>query len=719
VLRIEALSERQRRVLEGVAAGKSNGVIAGELGITLDGVKWHVSELLGETGLASRQELAEWYRRQTPARAAPAFLPMRLLAHPLAGPAVRVTVVLVLAAAIATGITIAATGGSRQATVVVPAQREKLSYVQDGDIWVKELPDGAPRQITTHTYGNTAYTNPQWSPSGEWLIAYSNAQAVVMRADGSDRRVYEGRFTLPVWSPVADRLAYTLIGEGGTPKDLVVEDADGSTRKVVAQARSNAGEDAYLANSNVVWKADGTAIAYVETRTVDGAPEQRTYTGIWTVPADGSSPPTEVLNGGSPPRDGFGLLGWTRFDALLLYRIPSFTADLADGVTVQELLVGSGPPPTVGDFAPQPLQMLLAPDYWSMAPDQRLVAATDGAGRETWAGKRISFASPISAISNDVTPADVAAIEPAWSPDGARVAYVAAPDAPGVAGGDAAKAAMAKRKIWVMSADGSEQRQLTDDSAYRDEYPRWSADGSRLYFMRMDVQDRWSLWVTDADGGDLRELISPISEPFEKGAPAWFGNYGLISWSTAIDYWRPAVTRAVSAMPGATRTLSLASLGLELQYPAAWVEGAAQEWSSPAVGPVVSCSGCTVLGPPSAQQPSGVEIFTADLDPGCAVSCYVGNNAIGIGETPLDPAAQTLVRVAEIDSKQMEIQRNAPLGIAARTGDYTPYREIWTLVPWYGKALFFVAFYREGDTAAEAETRAAYEAILASVQRSP
>lgn len=705
MLRIEALSERQRQVLEGVAAGKSNGVIAGELGITLDGVKWHVSELLGETGLASRQELAEWYRRQTPARAAPAFLPMRLLAHPLAGPAVRVTVVLVLAAAIATGITIAATGGSRPAAVVVPAQQEKLAYVQDGDIWLKDLPDGAPRQLTQRAAGEDPFSAPRWSPSGQWLTFLQAGQPWITRADGGGLRRIEGG----AWSPAADRLAYITSDEA-----VVVENADGSGRQTLAQWHGSPGEDGGL--SNLVWKTDGTAIAYVETRAISGTP-QRTYAGIWTVPADGSAPPAEVLNGGSPPRDGFGLLAWTRFAALLFYRTPSFTADLADGVLVQELRVGSGPPPTVNDFAPQPLQMLLTPDYWSLAPDQRLVAVTDGGGRETWTGKRIGFASPSSAINNDVTPPDVAAIEPAWSPDGARVAYVATPDAPGVPGGDPAKAAMARRKIWVMDADGANQRQLTADPAYRDEYPRWSADGTRIYFMRLDRQDRWSLWVMDADGGNPRLLIGNLPPDVLTGSPPWFGYYGLISWSGVLDYWRPPASAAASATPGASRTLSLASLGLELQYPAAWTEGAAQEFSTAAFGPVVSCSDCTVLGPPSAQYPSGVEIFIEDLDPGCAVSCYVGNNAVGIGGTPLGPAAQTLVRVADIDAKRMEIQRQAPLGIAAQTGDDTPYREIWTLAPWYGKALFFLAFYREGDASAEAETRAAYEALLASVRR--
>lgn len=41
----------------------------------------------------------------------------------------------------------------------------KLAYVQDGDIWVKDLPAGEARRLT-HDGSNW---RPRWSPSGEWL----------------------------------------------------------------------------------------------------------------------------------------------------------------------------------------------------------------------------------------------------------------------------------------------------------------------------------------------------------------------------------------------------------------------------------------------------------------------------------------------------------------------------------------------------------------------
>jgi hypothetical protein len=37
--------------------------------------------------------------------------------------------------------------------------------VQDGDLWIEDLPDGAPHRITS----GADTREPRWSPSGRWL----------------------------------------------------------------------------------------------------------------------------------------------------------------------------------------------------------------------------------------------------------------------------------------------------------------------------------------------------------------------------------------------------------------------------------------------------------------------------------------------------------------------------------------------------------------------
>lgn len=55
---------RQREVLRLIADGKTNTEIARELGLSLGGVKWHVSEILSKLNAESREEAAEYWRRQ-------------------------------------------------------------------------------------------------------------------------------------------------------------------------------------------------------------------------------------------------------------------------------------------------------------------------------------------------------------------------------------------------------------------------------------------------------------------------------------------------------------------------------------------------------------------------------------------------------------------------------------------------------------------------------
>jgi Tol biopolymer transport system component len=59
--------------------------------------------------------------------------------------------------------------------------------------------------------------------------------------------------------------------------------------------------------------------------------------------------------------------------------------------------------------------------------------------------------------------------EPAWSPDGSRIAYVH-------------NTRYGIPNIWTMAADGSDRTQLTSGSNYRAQ-PAWSPDGARLVFV--------------------------------------------------------------------------------------------------------------------------------------------------------------------------------------------------------------------------------------------
>jgi hypothetical protein len=93
-----------------------------------------------------------------------------------------------------------------------------VAYVRAGDLWVKELPNGAPRQLTRDGGNHT----PRWSRSGQWLAFWKEAQVWVVRATGADARPLDPRpGKNHAWSPTADDLAYT------TADELLVVRADG------------------------------------------------------------------------------------------------------------------------------------------------------------------------------------------------------------------------------------------------------------------------------------------------------------------------------------------------------------------------------------------------------------------------------------------------------------------------------------------------------------
>ena len=101
------------------------------------------------------------------------------------------------------------------------------------------------------------------------------------------------------------------------------------------------------------------------------------------------------------------------------------------------------------------------------------------------------------------------AAEPAWSPDGTRIAFVlSTPEHLGAYAGDG--------DIYVMNADGTGLTKLTD--GLRDAHPAWSPDGTRIVFVRDQGN---SLVVMNADGSDATE-IRPDGEAFPPyQSPAW------------------------------------------------------------------------------------------------------------------------------------------------------------------------------------------------------
>ena len=94
----EEWTQRQREVLDLPAEGRTNLEIATALGVSLDGAKWHVGEVLSKLGVGSREEAGRWWAAERSSR------------RPLRG---------LLTAPIAIGAGLAAAGAAAVVTAIV------------------------------------------------------------------------------------------------------------------------------------------------------------------------------------------------------------------------------------------------------------------------------------------------------------------------------------------------------------------------------------------------------------------------------------------------------------------------------------------------------------------------------------------------------------------------------------------------------------------------
>jgi dipeptidyl aminopeptidase/acylaminoacyl peptidase len=213
---------------------------------------------------------------------------------------------------------------------------------------------------------------------------------------------------------------------------------------------------------------------------------------------------------------------------VLFWRDLYFSASMmADGLPLLAVPLGGGQPREL-EIGP------IRPGMWSVASAGTRVAMTVPAGRFSWTQKRIVVVDADSEETRYLTGPEQVSIQPAWSADGRRIAFVAQPEAGEPLSeplGDMEEMA-AGRRIWVMNKDGSGAQQLTWDEAYRDEQPLWSRDGEWIIFARLDGKREASLWLMPSSGGEPRMLVNLA------GNGTVTGYYTNVGWGEVFDWWR-------------------------------------------------------------------------------------------------------------------------------------------------------------------------------------
>jgi Tol biopolymer transport system component len=277
---------------------------------------------------------------------------------------------------------------------------------------------------------------PSWSRDGRTIVFVSwrdgNGEVYAMDADGSGPRNLTqnpAKDVRPAWSPDGRSIAF--VSSRDRQSEIYVMNADGSGKRNLTRNRAS---DDYP-----TWSPDGRRIAFLRGRSRPGLGAD-----LYVMNADGS------------------------------------------GLRRLTLRVPEGTPQTTGRRRGG--QLVWSPDGRTIYFG-RYVVRTDGSG-----ARRLPYI-PLTAV---------------WSPDGRRIAFVRTvrPPQPPPSYGN--------REIYVMNADGSGSRRLTHNAAY-DAEPAWSPNGRKIAF-RSARNGNTEIYVMNADGSGKRNLTR---NPARDGSPSW------------------------------------------------------------------------------------------------------------------------------------------------------------------------------------------------------
>jgi Tol biopolymer transport system component len=322
-----------------------------------------------------------------------------------------------------------------------------LAYRRDAGrlpgIYVMNADGSGQRRVTPTDLSVSLSSSFTWSPDGRRL-AFSADRADyspaiwVVGADGSGLRPFVERGFYPVWAPRGNRIAYR------TASALEVVDADGGSPVRVA--------DGY-GMSPPTWSPDASALAYLVS---DGI-----HAGLYRVASGGGQPQLLALGSSGDLADPL----WSpRQDRIAFTEGSVIKTVDAEGGPVRALGEGASPA-----WSPDGGRIAFATDSGIHVMD------ADGAHRRK---------------VRDESPAVVAA-GPGWSPDGETLLFASLRET-------------ADDEIFVVDPNGSRLRRLTSNNV-DDVQPSWSHDHTRIAYVRDSGP---SIWIMSATGRNKHRLAA-------------------------------------------------------------------------------------------------------------------------------------------------------------------------------------------------------------------
>ena len=286
----------------------------------------------------------------------------------------------------------------------------------DCPLWILPIGDRAPRRL-----GNIAASDASWAPDGQ-QVAY-----------------------------ITGNTLYRVKVTGDKPEKIVV---------------MNAGQTLSWPR----WSASGRQLRF-------SVATQSNGTSLWEVWANGRNLHPLLPGWNKPPSECCG--SWTPDGRYFL-----FQSDRGGSANIWVIPEGGN---VFRQSSHEPVQLTSGPTSASTvvpSPDgKRLFVTTARSGElmryDSAAREFAPYLSGMSAIGVD------------FSRDGKWVTYIAYPE----------------HTLWRSRADGSERLQLTLPPLYALQ-PRWSPDGKRIAFMAMEGEKPWSIYLVSADGGKAEQPVS-------------------------------------------------------------------------------------------------------------------------------------------------------------------------------------------------------------------
>jgi len=158
---------------------------------------------------------------------------------------------------------------------------------------------------------------------------------------------------------------------------------------------------------------------------------------------------------------------------------------------------------------------------------QRVAFAWNRAGQfEIWVmdadGGNEKQLTRLPAGADEMTRARWQNFVPSWSPDNSLIAF--------------SSARSGQTEIWMMNADGSNQRQLTTTPvSYGSNAPCWSPDGNKILFAS-NRSGTFQTYVMDANGGNVLQLTQSLPPDFpDANVPVWSPDGRKIAFWSGLE----------------------------------------------------------------------------------------------------------------------------------------------------------------------------------------